>query len=570
MSFCLPKEQTQKFIQALKEGVIDPGKLATMTSAERRVFFEKIVGKTDAMEVNALFEGKLLLKNQQAGMIAWAKKISGITEPVRRDIIARVEKMDKILDAGSEDVFLNDLASKKLGTEVTFEEAKTIADISKKILESEKALDPNSPIGSPSRIEYGANKVALENYINDLKLSNKPTGLKGFSEGFIKNPASAITKIGSDIAGLAKGMKSSLDNSAIFRQGWKTLFTNPGIWADNAVNSFKLIAKQLGNKVTDESVINGIKADIYSRPNSLNNNYRRMKLSIGEGEEAFPLSLPEKIPLFGRLYKASQTSYTGFLYRLRADIADSIIDIAKKNGVDFTDKLQIESMGKLVNSMTGRGNLGSLEKIGKQVNTVFFSPKNFKANLDFLSLHAFDDMSTFARKRAAINLLKVVTGTATILATARAIDEKSVELDPRSSDFGQIRIGNTRFDMSGGMRGLVTLAARIVRGSTKSTTTGKITELNSGKFGSNTLLDLLIEFTEGKLSPASSVIVDLLKGKNFEGEKPTFLGTIKDLVAPGVVTNSMELLDDPKAANFIMASIANGLGISTNTYGKKK
>jgi hypothetical protein len=56
-------------LDALKNNEIDPAKLADMTSAERRDFFTKIVGEDDAKDVNALFESKLLLKNQQTGLL---------------------------------------------------------------------------------------------------------------------------------------------------------------------------------------------------------------------------------------------------------------------------------------------------------------------------------------------------------------------------------------------------------------------------------------------------------------------------------------------------------------------
>ncbi len=45
-----------------------------MSSADRHAFFSKIVGEDHAGPVNALFESKLLLKDQQRGLINWAKK----------------------------------------------------------------------------------------------------------------------------------------------------------------------------------------------------------------------------------------------------------------------------------------------------------------------------------------------------------------------------------------------------------------------------------------------------------------------------------------------------------------
>ena len=66
MAYCLTLEQKNKFRESLRNGEIDPVKLSAMTSLERRAFLEKYVGKENAQTTNALFESKLLLKNQKA------------------------------------------------------------------------------------------------------------------------------------------------------------------------------------------------------------------------------------------------------------------------------------------------------------------------------------------------------------------------------------------------------------------------------------------------------------------------------------------------------------------------
>jgi hypothetical protein len=134
--------------------------------------------------------------------------------------------------------------------------------------------------------------------------------------------------------------------------------------------------------------------------------------------------------------------------RLRADIADQVLKVASNNKVDLTDKRQLESLGRLVNSLTGRGHLGQFEKVGKAVNVLFFSPKSLKASFDFLTLHATDDMTAYSRKQAAKNLLKVVAGMALLMGLANVLWPGSVEFDPRSADFGKVKIGDTRFDIS--------------------------------------------------------------------------------------------------------------------------
>lgn len=548
--FCLPKNLATEFKNRLKSGEISPEKLTEMTTSERRTFFSSFLGENNAKQINAAFEGKLLLKNQQQGIITWAKSVSGMKPEVKRSLIDRVEKMTNILQPKEMDSFLGDLVEKRLGIDVTMEEATKIADLSKHISDTKKVMEEGG-----DRLAYGKAKVDFYNYTNGLKNEAEK---KGVLQRIIHPLDTAV-----EVAGLSKSLNASMDNSSIFRQGWKTLLTHPRTWLPNAADTFLNMARTIGGK----EVMNVVNADILSRPNySL---MQKAKLAVGTAEESFPTSLPEKIPVLGRLYKASESAFTAFIHRTRADVFDKYIEIAKKSGVDLNDKLQIESIGKLVNSLTGRGNLGKIEPVAGVINNAFFSPRSVKAHIDTLTLHSMDKMSWFARKQASINLLKIVTATAGILALADTVSPGSVEWDPRSADFGKIKIGNTRFDVTGGMGSLVTLAARLITKSSKSSTTGIVTPLDSDKFGSMTSGDIVANFFSNKLSPAYSVIKDLVSQKTFEGEKPTIGGELKKLFTPLPVSNYLKTKDDPEAANPLLILIADGLGISANTYSRK-
>lgn len=560
-NICLPKELASKFIRALREGVLNPGELANMTSAQRREFFARLLGTEYAPHVNALFESKLLLKNQQTGMINWAKQVAGLKPTVRRDMLARIAKLDKVLTATEHQKFLEDLAAERLGTHVTFEEAAQIAQFSQEVQRLKATADRSKADAN----KYGAAVVLLENKVAELKLSNSRRSLKEIKEGILKRPVGEVKDQIYTLAGTAKGIGASLDNSALFRQGWRTLFTNPILWARNAAKSFQDIVGQVIRKPSNEDIINGIKAEIRGRENSRNGLYQKMKLDIGVEEEMFPTSLPAKIPLFGRLYAASETAYKGFLYRLRADLADKYVEVAKNSGVNLNDKLEVESIGRLTNSLTGRGNLGKAEAIAGGLNTVFFSPRFIKSQFDFLTLHSTDKMSVFARKQAALNLLKVISGIALVLGTAKAINPDSVELDPTSSDFGKIKIGNTRFDVSGGMGSMVVLAARLIEGQTKSSVSGKVTQLDSGKFGQPTRQDMVVNYFTNKFAPLPGFIRDLAKKKDFDGTDLTPQKRLAKL-APIPLQNAFETLQDPNSAPDLLVIIADGLGISTQTY----
>lgn len=434
---------------------------------------------------------------------------------------------------------------------ITKEESANVTALSQQVARA-KTLAENGG----DRLIYGRKLGEFQDYVNGLKAAaNKST---------LKESLKPVALV-SNIAGLSKSLRASLDNSVLLRQGWKTLFAHPGVWAKNSLKSFQDIARTVGGK----EVLHDVRADVLSRANARNGMYERMKIDVfGNKEEAFPTSLPEKIPIAGRAFKASEAAFTGWQQRTRADLADKYLEIAQKSGVDLTSKKELESIGKMVNSLTSRGHLGRVgERSAKLANNVFFSPRLFKSSIDVLTAHQFQkDVSPFVRKRAAMNLLKIVAGTAAVLKLADEVKPGSVEYDPRSSDFGKIRVGDTRFDVSGGMGSIVTLGSRMATQSSKSSTSGEVKKLNTGEFGSDTTLDVLLNFTQNKLSPVAGVVRDYLKGQDFNGNKVTPASTIRNLVEPLILTNYREIKSSPNGANALAVVIADGLGISANTY----
>lgn len=554
---CIPKHLINVFKEKVKSGEITPEKLMDMTTEQRHELFARVLGKTNAANVNALFESKLLLKAQQDGIIKWAQEVVGMKPEIKRDILSRVSKMDKLLTPESQEAFLSDLVAHKLGMTVTMEEAGNIASLAKTASDFEKQapkvkdIFDETPEQHDARVKSGRALVEFQDYVAGLKEKSKQK--TPFQWVMPKNWGEGITTI----AGLAKSAKASFDNSVIGRQGRNTLFNHPEIWAKNSAQSFKDWAGAL--KGVD--VMKEVRADILSRPNARNGKYRRAGLAIGVKEEAYPSSFWEKLPILGRVFKASEQAFTAWQYRTRADVFDLLNHVAEKSGAET------EGLGEFVNSMTGRGHLGPAEPSANMVNNIFFSPRFLRSQIDTLTAHAFSkDMSPFVRQRAAMSTAKVVIGVATVLAIAKALNPDSVETDPRSSDFGKIKIGNTRFDVSGGAASVVTLASRLISMSTKSSSTKAISKLNSGKFGSRNAGDVFIDFLGGKLSPMAGIFRDMAKGKDFQGKKVTLAGEAVNLLAPLPITNAIELYNDPNSAPMLAALIADGLGIGTNTY----
>ena len=557
MAFCLPKFESEKFIAALRGGKIVPEKLMDMSSAERRTYFETIVGKENALDVNTLFEQKLLLKDQKRGLVSWAKQITGIKEATRKDILSKIERMEKVLSPENERAFLNDLAAKKLGTEVTFEEAKSITDLTGQALKAKDTIREDSPIRSPERMEYGTYVVKLQDLIDALKLKDETIWKKLKEEPIVTT------------AGTVKSIRATADVSFTLRQGFKILATHPSIWFRGFRKQWGDIAKAL--KGQEPQIY--IKADILSRPNALNGKYEAGKYDLGVIiEEPFPSEIPGRIPVLGRLFKAAQAAYEGFALRTRADLADMYIAKAEEYGVD-TKSSQAVSVGRIVNSLTGRGHVtlaseGALS--AKNINAAFFSIRFWKSNYDALTMHSLGYGvekgvgRSFVRKEAAINLSKIVLTTAATLWLAKQLGF-SVELRPQSTKFGQVCYNDFCYDVSGGMRGLVTLAARLLTGK-YITSKGKTQDLYNTKFGQMDGVDIILNHGLGKLSPTAGLVRDLLRGRDFNGKPITPQSALISQTTPISFETWLQIKDSEEQADILAAMIAEVLGVGVTQY----
>ena len=554
---CLPKNIVQVFKQALKSGRINPDQLSSMTSGERNKFFKDMLGKEYATLTNSLFESKLLLKNQKQGLINWAKTAGNLKPEIKRDLLSKIEKMDKVLDTADTDGFLSDLASTKLGVNITDKEASTITSLAKEATDARHIMESKvrREIGegpTQEELEYGLKTIGLNDFVNNLKIKAEQRSIKEL----ILNPLSFVT----EVASITKSITSSIDNSVLGRQGIKTLFSNTSEYLKNAPKTFRDILDTFKGKDT----VKQTNAEIISDP--MYDLMKKSKLAVGAIEEAFPTRSPEKIPGLGTFFKASDAAYSNFLHRMRADLFKKYIKIAEEARVNINDIKQTEAIAKMVNSLTGRGYLGSLEKNASIVNTVFFSPRLMKSNIDFLTGHNMQQgVTPFVRKQAAISLVKTVVGVGAVLATASRLFPDSVETDPRSSDFGKIKIEKTRFDVAGGMAGYTTLLARLITNSKKSSSSGKITELGKG-YKPETRYDILLTFFENKFSPVTSEVKQRLEGKTFDGEDPAVINSILGLITPLSLASIYETKDETERADLLVIAISEALGIGTQTY----
>jgi len=571
VKFCLTKEKTEEFKKLIKNGTLDPFKLNAMTSAQRRAAFAKYFGDFNAKHINALFESKLLLKHQKKGMINWVKQVGGISEPAKRDFLSRIQRIESILIPEAEAQFLEDFAAHRFGGAITQAEAKKVFEMAELTRVKKAAIPKDSPDGSPEKIEYGTAYVLFKDYVGELKLE-KPT-----LKELLRDPK----KLAIELAGSIKGMVATLDNSFFGRQGIKIFYNEPQMWANGLIRSFSDIGKEL--RGIDAKT--PIEADVYSRTRALDGTYNRMGLDVGlDFEEAFPSALPELIPAFGRLFKASETAFSGGAMRLRADYGDKMINLAEEQGVNILDKLEAESIGNLANVMTGRGSIGKLGAIGKELNVILFSVRFLASNFSTLFKGIWGAGKVvvgkvnprvdpkFAEKQAAKALLKMVAGMTAILVAYEQITGREIEKDPRATNFARIPFGNRYFDISGGVTSVISLAVRLMPtlhngewGWWYKSPNGDFKNLFKPGFGQRSVLDVFEDYWEGKLSPVAGALRDIWSGQHFDGSRPSPKSIAKRLITPISVQELTDMLKDPNSEYILISMLLEGLGFSMST-----
>jgi len=608
--FCLLPHKVDEFKKALKDKDIKIVDLINMSSDERIALLRNYAGDS-APEVNLLFEQKLVLKNKMRGLTNLFSKLTetGKYSPEKKAELEAAKEAFKemqqkrILSPAEEESFLESLAEKQLGTEVTEEMTKNVYDLTMKVKEMKAKMNDDFTFPTEAdRLNYGAAEIALENYLKEIRGTREygfvnPLAEKGIASKIIATLEN-IRPTFKFIADNTRGLVASVDNSLWGNQGLRVAF-DPRynkIWRKNFLKSFVDFGKTIvkGNDAGD-AILDATKAEVLSRPNALKGLYQNKggrKLDITGSEEEFPTSLPSRlgeipvvknIPVLkqlfsfaGRVYKASEVTYEAGAMRLRADVADKMYSMAEKLDLDMEDPDIIGSYNTLANSLTGRGFIGRGSEIADVTNSAFFSVRFFKSNFDFLTAHLFDSKVNKAAKVEALkNILMVLSTTAIFLGINKELstDEAYNPFDPRSSDFGKLKIGNSRINIAP-YASLAVVIAKIVTQSYRSTTTGEIKPLNerdkkgNPKYGAPTGMDVFWDFTENKFSPMLSLLRDQIRQQRFDRSKPTTETVLEDATTPMSVSTTKDLLEDKDSDKFLdfLLTAINTLGFGVNTY----
>lgn len=392
---------------------------------------------------------------------------------------------------------------------------------------------------------------------------------------------------GEAVAGInfARAIMTSLDLSAILRQGGKISFGHP-------LRALKAVPGSLKAFVSEDADFRA-RQEIENRPNApLYKKFGLELTSIGgdalsRTEEAYASRWVDKLPTAagGGLIRGSGRSYTAFLNRLRADSFDAMLAALARDGSNPT-KEEGKAIANYINVATGRGKVGKNEKSGEVLNTVFFAPRLVASRFQLLAGQPLYGGSNRTRKMIAAEYARFLIGVSVAIGLAMLMrdeddETKPIELDPRSANFGKVRFGDTFLDPLAGLAQVTTFLARVGSGETRTTTSDRLKPLRDeyrltdvapglgdgqalGKtgYGGRDVPDVIASFLRSKLAPVPGAILNVATGENMIGEKVTPLSAAGELVTPMSVGNLVDVLESQGMARGTAINLLGILGMS--------
>ncbi len=278
-------------------------------------------------------------------------------------------------------------------------------------------------------------------------------------------------------------------------------------------------------------------------------------IKFSDREEDFISSMGEKIPLWGQVVKASNRHMVSHLNLIRTMSFDRFLNLYP----NATDE-ELKNWANYVNIASGIGDLGAFNKVASELSIMFFSPR-FSASRIQLPYEGFKYKATpRVRKEIAKNYMKFLSMVGLSLLLADMGGAK-VELNPQSSDWLKIKIGDTRIDLWGGLQQPARLT--VVSMLKVLSTTGAV------KLDKDVdLFQSVARFLRYKLSPAISLPLELAQGRNAIGQKVNPLQSMIKNFTPLVAEEIVETYSSNPLLGAILAPFIL-LGVGVNTFGKR-
>jgi len=294
--------------------------------------------------------------------------------------------------------------------------------------------------------------------------------------------------------------------------------------------------------------------------------------SLTRMEEIFAGRWAHAIPVVSHFNRAARV----FLNKIRFDTWRAMRKTAP-GGVP--DPVVDRQVAMFVNESTGRGSLGFAEPAAVPLGRILFAPRYMVSRFQMLTGHSMWQGNARSRRIIATEYARALIGLGIYYSLINAYfanskDKKPISFDPRSTDFGKIRIGDTRIDPLAGLAQAATLIGRTVTGETV-TTKGRVipirkVEGQKPRYGDPTWTDVAARFARTKMHPVPGALANLFEGTSMDGTETSVVKETGNLVGPITYFDIYKALSEQDIPDATAMSLLALLGEGLQTYKPKK
>lgn len=357
---------------------------------------------------------------------------------------------------------------------------------------------------------------------------------------------------------LPKALKTAWDDSAVLRQG--LLFT---VDPARLPTTVKALGRSL-RAMASEEYARRVESAINNRPLAAQAKAAGLELTswgsdLTRAEEAIRSRFSDKIPGV----KASNRAFSTYLNLHRATAFDLWM-LAAPNATPAEQK----AFAGAINVFTGRADVGP--ELSRHLNTagkVLWSPRLWLSRLQLMAGQPLWRGTARTRKLIAAQMARSLLGWMALRTlVSLSLDADDDETDPRSSDFGKIKIGDYRLDPGAGILQNAVLASRLLAGvitpgeEFKSTKTGKFRELR---------IDDVFRFLQNKVTPTIGSALYARFG-DYENDDPSAVDVARHMLEPLAFQGMYDAMADLGVPRGAALSALSWFGWGLQNYGDDK
>lgn len=429
-----------------------------------------------------------------------------------------------------------------------------------------KDKDFAKKVKEPTKLDAEATKIKAE-----LDLAKEEFETKREQDRWARMSVFQKTKRKiADVYDAARALMTTGEFSFILRQGKLAALSHPLKTAKALPDMFRaLLSSEQRAREIDMQTHNDPDADAA----------RAAKLylveegvSLHKQEEILMGRWVGKIPVVKNFNRAAQV----FLNRIRLDMWKAMRKSMSKSGTPTPE--EDRQIAMFVNEATGRGGLGKLEPAAVPLARGMFSPRYYASRLQLAAGHSLWGGTMRTRRIIATEYARALVGlglyyTAFSMLFSSDDDEEKgkIEVDPRSTDFGKVKVGNTRLDPLAGLSQVIVLGSRSATGE-KKTLSGEVQPIRGKEvpYGGDKWSDIIARHLRGKLHPVPASIANLFDGTDLGGDEATVVNQAGNMVAPITYIDIWTALKEQGLDDGAALALLGLLGEGIQTYKEKE